>query len=406
MSLLSSLSVLQAGSQLLAGIVKAKLEGEATDFAARRYLMDTLSKLGPGLPAKAAQILNSGHEQGPLDLTSLLMKDSEVKDRISMQSPRLAEMIETLSFNALPGSLGQVHKAQLKDGRFVAIKIQYPGIDTKIHSQLATLLGATRFASQVKLQNFDHHGYLKFFGEKLAEELDYVREGSNQLRFRNRLLKQIQYKIPAYYSDYSSSSILVQEWVDCSSLQSQNLFSNEIRQKLAQHLLSLFLQQVFEFNELHGDLHFGNVGVSTLESHPLVLLDFGSTINLQKSHVAAIKEVVECIRKGNSLDALDTFCQLGFTRSALLPMASSLNDLLILFLRPLSSPTPFDPGQWNFREASAEILGSHRMQFRMAGPPWFLMFMKTVSGLVNCLKSLSSTIDISIVHDHVVLKKS
>ena len=395
MSIADSLNAVRLGSKFVVGFAKAKLRANAGDGVAVQYIMDALSTLGPGLPAKAAQLLAVGSASEPCDLSALVLDSDDVYRLLESEAPLLFADIETLSPIGIPGSLGQVHRAVLKSGQVLAVKVQYPDIAERIRGQLGALLSAAGFAAKVGTQHFNAQGFLGFFSDRLGEEVDYLHEAQNQSRFRQRFLANPNIIIPVVHQELSTHRVLVQDWVEYLPLAQAQTLPDAARQQLASALIDTFLTQLMVAGELHGDFHQGNVGWRAANPEELVLLDFGSTLKLQAAHVATLKEVIYALRRGIKLDALEAFCRLGFDERALRPLAGDLKALWRVFLRPFCSPKPFDPSKWNFREESSVLLGAHRMAFRLAGPPWFLMLMKTFSGLNSCLCALATPVDTS-----------
>jgi len=393
MTITDSLNAVRLGSKFAFGLAKAKLTPNVGDGVARQYIMDALSTLGPGLPAKAAQLLTVASSDEPCDLSALVMNGDDVCKLLESEAPALLAGVETLSPDGVPGSLGQVHRAVLKTGQVVAVKVQYPDIASKIRGQMGALLSAAGFAAKFSSQHFNTQDFLGFFGDRLNEEVDYLHEVRSQSRFHQRFLHSPSVIIPAVYPELSTARVLVQEWVEYLPLAQARALPEPARQQLASALIHTFLTQLMVLGELHGDFHQGNVGWRVGTPEQLILLDFGSTLTVQAAHVATLKEVIYALRRGIKLDALEAFCRLGFDERALAPIAGDLKALWRIFLRPFCSPKPFDPAVWNFREESSALLGAHRMSFRLAGPPWFLMLMKTFSGLNSCLTVLTASID-------------
>ncbi len=386
-----SIHFIRAASKIALAVTKRKILGANIDGIAQRYIMEALASIGSGLPAKAAQILSAKNAIGKCDLSELLMNEEEISS-ILEKSPNLWNDLSVFSFEGIAGSLGEVHKGTLKNGSEVAIKIQYPNVESKIQSQLHSLLNATGFVAKISSQNFNYNEYLKFFSNNLKHETDYIYEAESQSYFYEKFNNYPNIMIPKIYKSYSCSDILVQDWINFFSFEEIQMLSLDQRKLLAHDLFEIFLIQFFKLKRIHGDFHIGNIGITKDPPYKIVLIDFGAVLNIEPDHFKALSEAIFAIRNGIKFDALDIFQRLGFNKDFLYPIYNELPFILEVYLRPFCSILPFDPSNWNFQEESSSLLNKHKMLFRMAGPPWFLMLMRTFTGLTSCFKMLGSEI--------------
>ena len=392
MVLTHSIHFIRAASKIALAVTKSKILGVNVDGVAQRYIIDALSSIGAGLPAKAAQILSAKNTFGKCELNELLMNEDEISF-VLQNSPKLWNDLSVFSFEGIPGSLGEVHKGVLKNGSEVAIKIQYPGIESKIQSQLLSLLSAAGIVAKLNSQKFNYNEYLEYFSKNLKVETDYIQEAENQYFFYEKLKSYSNILIPKVHQYYSSSDILVQDWLEYLNIEQINVFSMEQKKSLANDLFEIFLIQFFKLKKIHGDFHIGNIGFTRDFPNKIVLIDFGAILNLNPAYVKVLSETVYTMRRRNKFDALDVFQKLGFNKNFLYPIYKDLPAILEIFLRPFCTLKPFVPSNWNFQKESSSLLNKHKMLFRMAGPPWFLMLMRTFTGLTSCFKLLSDEIN-------------
>ena len=361
---------------------------------AENYIIRYLTTFGSGLPAKAAQMLSSKNATGNCDLSNLLMSDKEVSS-VFLSHPDICNKISTFSFDGIAGSLGEVHKAMLGNGSEVAIKIQYPRIENKIQSQLEKLLQVAGISAKINSKKFNYNDYQKLFSQTLKEETDYVIEAQNQKYFYDMFSQKTNVIVPKVYPELSNSNILVQEWLAFKSFQDLNHLTKENKETIAYNLIEIFLFMFFNLKKLQSDFHLGNLGVINENPYKIVLLDFGSILKIEENHTYILSETILNIRNNISYDSMLVFKNLGFNTELLLPLKDDLNKLLLLLLYPFCTKGPINLNQWNFQEESKLILGKHKMAFRMAGPPYFLMLMRTFTGLTSCLKSITNTVNIN-----------
>jgi len=184
-------------------------------------------------------------------------------------------------------SLGQVHKATLKTGETVAVKIQYPGIDRSIDSDFAnlkTMLSTIRLSREQYGEVWDAVEEVR---QHFHREVDYVQEADTIEEFRRLLRDRDDVRIPRVYRELSTKRILTLEFIEGRHLRDylKTKPSQEERDAIGERLLDLFFRQAFDFGLLHADPHPGNY--LFLDGGRIGLLDFGCS---KKFDAAFIKE--------------------------------------------------------------------------------------------------------------------
>jgi predicted unusual protein kinase regulating ubiquinone biosynthesis (AarF/ABC1/UbiB family) len=183
------------------------------------------------------------------------------------------EIYDTFSSESVnAASIGQVHKAT-KNGKKLAIKIQYPGVADSISSDLALVKPvATRMFN---LKGKDSEKYFKEVENKLLEETDYILElkQSEQMSEACKMIQNL--KFPKYYPELSSEKILTMDWMEgehLSEFASHNT-NREKGDKLGQTLWDFYMYQMHHLKRVHADPHPGNFLIDN-ESN-LIAIDFG-----------------------------------------------------------------------------------------------------------------------------------
>lgn len=172
-------------------------------------------------------------------------------------------------------SLGQVHRARLRTGEPVAVKIQYPGIDRSIDSDFANL---KTMLSTIRL-NREQYGEVWAAVEEVRthfhREVDYVQEAATIEEFRRLLRDRDDVRIPKVYRDVSTARVLTMEFVEGRHLRDylRTNPSQAERDATGDRLLDLFFRQAFDFGLIHADPHPGNY--LFLDAGRIGLLDFG-----------------------------------------------------------------------------------------------------------------------------------
>ncbi len=262
--------------------------------ALRRVLRDfrwTAVALG-GLLIKLGQFLSARADLLPAEALAELaqLQDEVPAERFEDVQPVLerelgAPLTSTFStFERVPtgsASLGQVHRARLKDGRLVAIKVQRPGIHDLVRSDLATLrfvLGVVRRISPKADYMMDLRGLFREFSRMVYTELDYVHEGHNAERFARVFTDEPDIVAPKVLWEYTTRRVLTLEWV--SGIKITNLEELDAaginRDAVAKRLVGTYFKQVLELGFFHADPHPGNIFVRRTDAGTrLVFVDFG-----------------------------------------------------------------------------------------------------------------------------------
>lgn len=200
-------------------------------------------------------------------------------------------------------SIAQVHHAQLRDGRAVAVKVQYPDIETLLGTDLAVLeqvvKAITRLDPSVQLQPIVD--YLK---ESLPLELDFKHEAEATTKLRAALAHRQDALVPMVLPELSTERLLVMEYVegikitDRQALEQAGISPHEV----ARLLNDLYAEQMLHLGILHADPHPGNLRVQP--GPRLVLLDHGLTVPMAPSLVDALRKMVQALTSGD-FDALN-----------------------------------------------------------------------------------------------------
>jgi predicted unusual protein kinase regulating ubiquinone biosynthesis (AarF/ABC1/UbiB family) len=172
-------------------------------------------------------------------------------------------------------SIGQVHRAQLHDGRDMAIKVQYPGVARSIDSDVANVGSLIRMSGLLP-KGFALDPYLGEAAAQLHEETDYLREGACLNRFRDLLAGAEGFVLPRVYDDWSTDSVLAMEYLAGRPVEEAAQQSADERNRIMQRLVELTLKELFEFKLMQSDPNFANYRYDP-ETGSIILLDFGAT---------------------------------------------------------------------------------------------------------------------------------
>ncbi|QPZ38776.1 ABC1 kinase family protein [Paramicrobacterium chengjingii] len=229
----------------------------------------------------------------------------------------LEQVVE--SFEAEPlasASIGQVHRARLRDGRDVAVKVQRPGVmplierDIDIAVRLATKLERTAAWAR----DMGMLSVARDFSTSLQSELDYRIEASNMSAMRITQRKHPtdeRVGVPEHMPELCTGKVLVMELINGDTLstpQARDARSDVRRQRLASRLLRSTLVQIIDDGVFHSDLHPGNIVLTPNDD--IVLLDYGLVGRLDSFMRAQIGAVLFAFYRGDSQAFTDAL--LGF----------------------------------------------------------------------------------------------
>jgi predicted unusual protein kinase regulating ubiquinone biosynthesis (AarF/ABC1/UbiB family) len=207
-------------------------------------------------------------------------------------------------------SIGQVHRAQLKDGRDLAIKVQYPGVAKSIDSDVANV-GALIRLSGLLPKGFELSHYLEEARKQLHEETDYAREGAQLARFGALMSDAPEFVVPELQSDWSGPGILAMTYVHGKPIEDAALEPQELRNQIATRLIDLTLKELFVFGLMQTDPNFANY-LYDPESGKIVLLDFGATRTLAPSLQDQYRRLMRAGLADNIAALGDIAAEIGF----------------------------------------------------------------------------------------------
>ncbi|MGE0877155.1 MAG: ABC1 kinase family protein [Acidimicrobiia bacterium] len=262
---------------------RARLEEQ---FAIRTA-EDVARELGQmkGAMMKAGQLLGFIIEGLPKPAQEAL---ASLQADVPPMAPSLAEGVIERELGAHPSklfldwkpvpeaaaSVGQVHKAVLHDGRVVAVKVQYPGVDTAIETDLSNAEFFYALFSAVALPGLDVRGLVDELRLRMRDELDYTLEAANQQEFADTYRDHPFFRVPIVIPEYSSKRVLTSEWVDGMNwAQFEATASDDAKQRAAEVLFRFAQGSIHQHGMFNGDPHPGNYRFHADGS--VTFLDFG-----------------------------------------------------------------------------------------------------------------------------------
>jgi predicted unusual protein kinase regulating ubiquinone biosynthesis (AarF/ABC1/UbiB family) len=198
---------------------------------------------------------------------------------------------------AAAASIGQVYRARLRDGRAVAVKVQYPGIAAAVRADLQNLglliRAARRFAP-----GLDPATTTSEVRERISEELDYEHEAQAQRMFARRWRGHPFIVIPDVITDLCRERVLVTEWVDGVGFDQLMTSPEPLRDRVGEIVFRFYFGSLYRFGHFSGDPHPGNFLLQ--RDGRVAFVDFGMTKAVPR---AAIETELGVLRAALELDA-------------------------------------------------------------------------------------------------------
>ncbi len=171
-------------------------------------------------------------------------------------------------------SIGQVHRAQTRDGRDLAIKVQYPGVARSIDSDVQNVAALIRMSGLLP-KGLDIDPLLDEAKAQLRDEADYLRE-RDQIRHFERLMQGTDgFTLPSPHDDLTTQNILTMTFLPGHPIEDLETAPQALRDSVAQRLMDLMFREVFQFGAIQSDPNFANYRYDP-ETDQIVLLDFGA----------------------------------------------------------------------------------------------------------------------------------
>ena len=390
----------------------ARSRGDTDRQIARKALAGLFAD-ARGVAMKVGQLMAGTDDADPLAnlVTGIeAMPLSEIAPEIEAGIGRpLAGLFETIEESEAAASLGQVHRARLRDGTTVAIKVRYPGIKDAVAAELR-LAGLMPGVGPVRKWGFDVGGYKAQLKNNMDRELDYRSEAERQVRFAQRV-RVPGLIVPRVHTALSSEQVLVQDWHAGQRLSQVAGWPVAERAQAGRILLATLFTSLFEAGEVHGDPHPGNsyfrrgADVGPPGGVPgdvpgdvpggvqVVLMDYGCTVAVDEGARLALLKLILALREGSALSPLQAFAAMGFDAEKLAAIAGTLSTLASMLLRPFITEGPFFVAEWHLKDKFEALLGENRWWFRAAGPPSGILLLRAFQGLVQQMAEIKTGVD-------------
>ena len=224
-------------------------------------------------------------------------------------------------------SLGQVHRAILRNGQAVAVKVQRPGVREQVLEDVGILTDVVglldRHSHSVHAQGWKE--MVEEFRRSVLRELDYRQEAANLTALRENLSRYPRIIVPRAIADYSTSRVLTMEYVSGFKVTELSPLarSGMNGRRLAEQLFHAYLRQVLVDGFFHADPHPGNVLI-TDDGRRLALIDLGMVARIAPRMQEKLLQLLMAISEGHSDDVVSLALRIGEVSDELDPRVFSL----------------------------------------------------------------------------------
>ncbi|KAL9954092.1 hypothetical protein ACROYT_G041586 [Oculina patagonica] len=335
-----------------------KMRGAALKLGQMLSIQDN-SFISPELQAIFERVRDSADFMPRWQLEKVLVKElgADWRDKL-------------LEFDLKPfaaASIGQVHRGVLKDGRPVAIKIQYPGVGESIDSDINNLMTVLK-VSNLLPEGLYAENAIDVARREMAWEVDYLREAKNAQHFRELLKDMPEYYVPDVIEDLTSKQVLTTELIEGTSLDKIENPDRDTINKICLNILRLCLKEVFEFRFMQTDPNWSNFFFDPVKEK-ICLLDFGASRSYDKKFVDKYIKIIRGSAIGDRDMVIDNSIALGFlTGYESKVMINAHADAVMILGEPFASNEPFDFQSQDTTRRIKELLPI-MLRHRLSPPP-------------------------------------
>jgi len=346
-----------------------------------------------GVLIKIGQFLSSRVDILPEEYTNELSKlqdqvpptpFKEIAKRVTEELGPIDEVFS--SFDEEPiasASLGQVHRACLRHGDCIVVKVQYPGIDEVIAADIRTL----RFVIRILQMLYSHINLEVVYSEFsriVHEELDYLQEGKNAETFARNFANNPRIKIPLVYWPFTTKKVLTLEYLegikitDFAAIDKAGIDRKEVGRVLAE----AYAQMFFADGLFHGDPHPGNIFVRP--GPEIILVDFGMVDRISTPLRGGLRRGFSAIVDRDALGLVRSLVDMGF-----IPLTKDIQPLVHFVERIFQKYRDISASEFkamDIDEIGRDIQEALQLSPSIQIPNNFILFGRVI-GMLNGLGS-------------------
>jgi len=307
------------------------------------------------------------------------------------------------SFDETPiasASIGQVHRARTRDGRDLALKVQYPGVARSIASDVDNVATLLRLAQLLPL-GLDVNAVAREAKRQLSQEADYTAEARFLEHYATLVADEPLIVVPRVHWDFTTARVMAMDFMEGVPLDSlPDTASQKTRDAIGALLQRLLFRELFEFRVMQTDPNFGNYLVQPMVEPDrggarLVLLDFGATQAFSPAYSERFRRVTRAVADGDRAGIEREARAIGYIAPDAAPRtADAALDVIELVCEPLRTRGAYDYGTSDLPRRARELgidLAFRRGLLRM--PPADTLFLhRKLVGVYLLLARLGSRV--------------
>jgi len=300
-------------------------------------------------------------------------------------------------------SIGQVHRARLRTGEDVAIKVQYPGICETLESDLRNLTSLLTLARVVAdRQRVEDYAYE--VRRALEQEMDYLGEAERLARFHDVFTPIPGVTSPRPFFEWTRKNVLTMEFIEGQKLDeafmareqgASPIESGETGHDVLKRWVELYSWMLHDLHELHADPHPGNFILT--EDGQLAVLDFGCVKRCDPRFADGVLDIMDACWQRDDARAARIYRDLGFGRDGCDPSVFD-PDLLRAYhdicLAPFLVDEDFAFGQWEMRKATQAFVLEHPAFLKLVPPAEGLLIFRVLGGIKGLLNKLDARLNV------------
>jgi len=292
-------------------------------------------------------------------------------------------------------SIGQVHRALTRDGRHLALKVQYPGIRESIDSDVdnvATLLRVTRLLPR----ELEIAPLLDEAKRQLHQEADYLKEAEYLKRFAVLLADAREFLLPTLDQELTRENILAMSYLEGEPLEALTAADQPSRDRVAALLLELVFRELFEFGLIQTDPNFANF-LYQRESAQLALLDFGATRSLSDAVTQGYRGLLMAALQADRAAMAESARAMGYFRESIhAAQREAVIDLFLQVVEPARMQGRYDfaSSDLPLRIRDAGLALSFEQGYWHTPPADVLFIHRKLAGLYLLAARLRARVDV------------
>ena len=292
-------------------------------------------------------------------------------------------------------SIGQVHRARTKDGRDLAVKVQYPGVAASIDSDIRNLGLLLRIPGLLP-PGIDLPALMEEARTQLRAEADYLHEARQMRAYAALLADRPEFVLPEPDDAQTTPEVLAMSFVPGEPIEALAGAAQEVRDRAAQDLSRLVLDELFRFNLMQTDPNFANYRWQA-DTGRIVLLDFGATRSFSEGLAPRYRRLLAAALDGDRAAIRSAAIAIGYFREDTAPAhQEALLAMMELAFGPLRQPGRFDLADTDIpRRITDMTMRLARARSRAEMPPPEVLFLhRKFGGLYLLLARLRARVDL------------